>query len=170
MDTTAQNTTQNSQSTSQNTDIQTPVQQPIVESSDQAQIQQPVQTSQQLVSAPVGGKETLSIPAKPQTEWVQETAQEAKIEHELQEAGVEKVAGEVLQVTPEVGQAGIQPVGLAAPVPEEPKLKLPIEEDKAKGILKMHKKVKDSVTWLAMLVVRQMQLLRFKEKGEVKNG
>lgn len=159
MDTTAQNTAQNSQ--------QMPPQQPVAQPPDTVQAPQTQpQVTPQPVSVP-SGKEGVAMPVvMPQEKWVEETAPVAKIEQELQEAGVEASQNEVMTVSPEVAESGVTPTGTAAPVPEEPTLKLPMTEEKAKGILKMHKKVKDSVTWLAMLVVRQMQMFRVKEKGE----
>lgn len=137
----------------------------------QPQVQQrvgisPVQPSPQGVS--VGGsKESAPIPTNsPSAELVKENLPIIELSQEVKEAGVKEVKRETLEVSPDMQQAGVQPVGLAAAVPAEPTLKFPITEEKAQGILKMHKKVKESVTWLAMLVVRQIQILRLKQKEE----
>lgn len=124
-----------------------------------------VQSVQQPVSVGAG-KETAPVVSTKSTEFVQETLPPIEMPQEVKEAGVEEVKGETLEVSPDMQQAGVQPVGLAAPFPQEPTLKFPMTEEKAKGILKMHTKVKESVTWLALLVVRQMQMLRLKQKEE----
>ena len=138
----------------------------------QPQVQQPgvispVQpSSQQPVSVGVG-KESAPISANaPSVEFVKENLPIIELPQEVKEAGVEEVKGETLEISPEMQQAGVQPVGLAAAIPTKPALKFPMTEEKAQGILKMHKKVKESVTWLAMLVVRQMKILRLKQKKE----
>lgn len=134
---------------------------------DQPVTQQSVQPTQQAPEPAVtvpAGKETapIAIP-KPEEQWVQETAPEAKISQELQEAGVETTTPEAVQIGPEVAQAGVVATGAQTPIPTEPTIKLPITQEKAQKTL-LHKKVKDSLTWLAMLVTRQIQLMQFKKK------
>lgn len=127
-------------------------------------VPQPVQVPVQPVSTPLGKENAgVSIP-KPQEQWIQETAPVAEIAPDIKEAGVEAVKGEVVEMAPSAVAAGVQPVGLATPVPTEPAVEFPMTEEKAKGILKMHKKVKDSIYWLAMLILRQIKLLRFKQE------
>lgn len=138
---------------------------------DQGQTQPVVQSKPQVTASAPVGKETVPMSIlQPQQEWVAETAPIAKIEEELQEAEVTAPKGEVLQVAPDVAQAGVVPVGTAAPIPTDPSIQFPMTEEKAKGILKMHKKVKESITWLAMLIIRQMKMISFQQKKSAKGG
>lgn len=140
MDTTAQDTAQNDQ-------------------------QQPV--AAQPVSASLG-KEIEPIVIQPKTAWVTETAPEATISQDLQEAGVKTEKSEAIKIPEEVAQAGVTPAGAAAPLPTEPTVSLPMSEEKAKGYLGIHTRVKKSVTWLAMLIMKHLQRLRFQRKKEAK--
>lgn len=146
--------------------VQVPLQQPVQPVLEPPIVVQPVaqqpQTPTQPVSVPLGKENAgVSIP-KPPEQWIQETAPVAEVAPEIKDAGVEPIKGEVMEV-PTTVQAHIQPVGLATPVPTEPTLDFPMTEEKAEGIVKMHKKVKDSIYWLAMLIVRQFKMLRFKQ-------
>lgn len=124
----------------------------------QHQVQEPIQITPK-------GKENVSVAIPKPQEWIEETAPEAVVTEELEKAGVEATKSEVLEIPTDVNQAGVKPTGTAVPVPKESQLKFPLTEEKAKGILKMHKRVKESITWLAMLVVRQFQMLKFGEKN-----
>ena len=122
----------------------------------------------QPISSSFLGKESAPIATFKPGEFVKENIPSVEMPQNVKEAGVQEVNGDKLEVTSDMQQAGVQPVGLATPVPTEPTLKFPMTEEKAKGILKLHKSVKESVTWLAMLVVRQMQMLRQNKKEEKK--
>lgn len=148
----------------------TPPVQPVVPDPQvQTLLVQPVQTAPAQIVQPIvpGGKETPPVPVVKPQEWAQETPAEIVLPKEAQEVGVEVTPSEVIEVAPEVAEQGVAPVGTATPVPTEPTLKFPMTEEKAEGILKMHKKVKDSIYWLAMLIVRQFQILKAQKKPVV---
>ncbi len=191
MDDTAQNNNQNptSQIQNPNGDVQQqvpPVAQAVVQPNQQ---QQPVQAPASVhpkgtsytVAAPVG-KETAPTSTsnvteanaaavtieKPAVQVVQETAPEATVSTELQEVGVEPTKGEVLQMPPEVADVGVTPMGTAVPIPVEPTITLPLTAAQATQTLKKHGKWKLSVAWMAMLVIRQLQIVEFHKKKEKK--
>lgn len=132
---------------------------------------EPVSVQQPVQSASAGTKESgpvLTIEPTQPEKVIAETAPEAHIPQEVAEAGVTAEKAESIAVPQDLQAQGVQPVGVAVPIPEEPNITLPMTEEKARGILKMHKKVKESVTWLAMLVLRQMQVFRFNEEKKTK--
>lgn len=145
-----------------------PVAQPVQQSAQPTDQTAPV--APQSVATPAGKEsapasnvaDAVVIP-KPEEQWIQETAPEAKVAQELQDAGVEPVKPEAVKLSPEVAQAGVVPTGPTIPIPTEPTLKLPIPEEKAQKVL-LHKKVRDSLTWLAMLVIRQIKFMQLSRK------
>ena len=139
---------------------------------DQTQPQIPVQPiSQQPSQIPVAapaGKEVIAIPTKA-PEWIQENPPSVDVAPEVLQAGVTETPKEEIVIPEDVQAAGVVQVGNATPIPEAPTLiHLPMTEEKAQGVLKMHKKVKESVTWLAMLIVKQFQQLQFMQKKKEK--
>lgn len=174
MDTTAQNQTNVQQGSDSGqarmtTPQPVPNPQPVVVQGTQ-QVTQPVQTDQ-VIQQPVtpvapAGKEAPPMPSAPQ-EWVKENPAEMVLPKEAQEVGAEVTPSEVLEVASEVAGQGVTPVGVATPVPTNLTIKFPMTEEKAEGILKMHKKIKDSIYWLAMLIVRQFQILHSRKKPTI---
>ena len=156
MDTTAQNQ-QSSSGMAQQGQPVTPMQ--------NGQSVQTVQQPTQSVPVNPVGKETPPIPAQKPQEWIAETPSEMVLPKEAQEVGAEVTHGEVLQVDPTVASEGVVSTGTATPLPTDPALKFPMTEEKAEGIVKMHKKVKDSIYWLAMLIVRQFKILKSQKKS-----
>lgn len=131
---------------------------------DQAQqtfVNQPVgQAGQQspVVAPGTGGKEQLSGVAD-QAEFITPSEQEPNLSREEKEFGVETVS-EHPRLTKEHEKIGIKPSGASAPVSAIPSgmIQLPMTQAKATGILKMHKKVTDSILWLATLVLKQIRI------------
>lgn len=164
MDTTAQST--NPVVPTDQTQPQIPVlPQPVTPGS-----QDQVQAAQAMPPSAGAGKEVIAIPVKA-PEWIQENPPPVDVAPEVLEAGVTEGPKEEVVIPEDVQAAGVMPVGSATPIPETPTLvHLPMTKEKAQGVLKMHKKVKESVTWLAMLIVKQFQQLQFmqnKNKKEV---
>jgi len=90
---------------------------------------------------------------------------EIEISPELhQETGVEAVH-ETPQLTPADTQVGIQHAKESVPVSvaSAGTITLPMTQQQAQQTVKSHKKVKDSLFWLAMLIMRQWQLAQKKK-------
>lgn len=90
-----------------------------------------------------------------------------EISKEVSEAGVEAVS-EVPQITIEHKKAGLEPAKESVPVQVGPQglVNLPMGQTQAQSILKLHKKVTESVTWLAMLILRQFQIMQSKKAND----
>ena len=84
---------------------------------------------------------------------------------DLKEIGVEAVH-ELPQLTLEDKKSGILPSPQSLPVLTQltPEDNLPLSKEKAHQILKFHKKVSDSVTWLAILVLKHVKKMHEKLK------
>lgn len=122
----------------------------------------PTQTKTPTPVNPVGStqKETgpASNAAAAVSEFVKPTEQAPRISPELQKAGVEHSPDTpVPKLTLEDRKAGLGLAKEHVPVITEPsgQVKLPMTQQQAK--VAMHKKVSDSVRWLAMLVLRQLK-------------
>lgn len=83
--------------------------------------------------------------------------QEPKLHAEVIEAGVEKVSK--MPMTSDHERVGIKLAKESVPVQTAPSgaVQLPLTKQQAKSILKAHKKVTDSILWLAILVLRQLK-------------
>ena len=122
--------------------------------------------AQQSVSAPVvppGSVHKEQGPVAttaPTSEFVKPSETEPALSKELQEMGVESVPN-----TPDLDQdhadAGIVHAKESVPVKTEPSgtVQLPMTQTQAQSILKLHKKVSDSVVWLATLILKQFKLI-----------
>ncbi|MBU2632806.1 hypothetical protein KKG52_03755 [Patescibacteria group bacterium] len=91
--------------------------------------------------------------------------QDPNIEQEVKEAGVEKVS-EKLQLTKEHEQIGVKHASSTTPVNLEPQktIGLPMPVTKAREVIKTHKKVADSILWMAKTVIRQFKKGIIKEE------
>lgn len=111
------------------------------------------------LSAPIGGKEhaAISVPD------VQPSHPEVVVPEAVKAAGVESSPNpEVIQLTAEQKQAGIEPAKEATPLPQMPSLHLPIPEEKVASVLKVPNP-KNSITWLALLIKKILQMQRRKK-------
>lgn len=99
---------------------------------------------------------------------MQETAPIVEVPSALREAGVESQKTEEVMLAEEVKKAGVTPSGIGNPLPTEPKIKFPLTEAQAKEKLGFHKKMRDSITWLAALILRQMQKVVLQQQREAK--
>ncbi len=143
------------------------VQQP-VDQTQQSAVPQPVTQQTQSVSVPAGKETAPATVTPPKEQWVVENAPQAEVPQELKDVGVEAPKEEKIELHPDVANAGVVPTGTAAPIPEESTIKLPMTEEQATKILAKHGKVKLSVAWFAMLVLRQIKVLQFNKTKEKK--
>ncbi len=99
------------------------------------------------------------VPEQPETQdLVTESVPEIELAPEVKDAGVEVKKDEPV-ILEEHEKAGIQPSGAGVPVNIPQDLKAwPLTKSQAMGILAVHKKVKESVAWLAMLILRQFKI------------
>ena len=93
---------------------------------------------------------------------------EPKLHSEVKEAGVETVS-EKLEIKKEHTQAGIEHAKESVPVKTEPSPSItvpnsPMTEQKARETLRLHKKISNSVLWMAISVLRQIKKDRKSEK------
>lgn len=116
-------------------------------------------------ASPQGGP--ISPPQKEQEapvgDYLKASEVHPEISKEIQEAGVETVS-EAPQITVEHKKAGLEPAKESVPVQPQPQglVNLPMTQIQAQNVLKFHKKVTDSIAWLAMLILRQLKLKEFK--------
>lgn len=91
---------------------------------------------------------------------------EMVISPEMQKEMGAEVVSEAPKLTPEDAKAGIVHAKESTPVSTTPAstIVLPMTQQKAQQTVKMHKKVKDSLFWFAMLVLRQWQIAKKKKK------
>ena len=122
-------------------------------------------------AAPVGAPSKEGGPAVPVTseKLVVPSLEKVEVSPELKEIGVE-AKSEVPELTPEDAQAGIVHAKESTPVviSEEPSIKLPMSQQQAQQTVKMHKKIKDSLFWFAMLILRQWQMAEKNKKSNIK--
>lgn len=86
---------------------------------------------------------------------------EPELHPEVKAAGVETVS-EKLKLTEEHLKTGLSHAKESTPVSVESanKIQYPISESDAKKALKVHQKVKKSIAWLALSVLRQIDIMR----------
>jgi hypothetical protein len=128
--------------------------------SNQAVSPQPSDKKEEIsvpVSAPSKeGGPAISIPEK----FVAPSVPEMEVSPDLQkETGIESKT-ETPQLTPEDAKAGIVHAKESVPVSVTPTatIVLPMTQQQSQQTVKLHKKVKDSLFWFAMLVMRQWQI------------
>lgn len=138
--------------------VGTPVQNPVkndgsIQTIPQSPVSAPSRESGPTIST---SPEALISPSTP----------EIKVSPELhKETGVEAVS-EAPQLTPEDTKAGIVHAKESTPVATTPSstIVLPMTQPQAQQTVKLHKKVKDSLFWFAMLVMRQWQIAQRHKK------
>lgn len=106
-------------------------------------------------------KEYGAISSIDSSDFIKPSEVEPDIHNEAADAGVEKVT-EMPKLTEEHVKAGIKLSKEAVSVQTSPTgtVQLPMTAKQAKNIIKSHKKITDSVLWLAVLVLRQIKKMR----------
>ena len=134
--------------------------------SGQAQKTQDDSVNQQVPvqPTPVGSVHKEQGPAAPvvqTSEFIKPSDSEPQITKELSEIGVEAVS-HTPALTKEHQDAGVYHAKESVPVATEPAgiVALPMTQTQAVSILKMHKKVSESILWLATLILKQFKLLK----------
>ncbi|MBI3385172.1 hypothetical protein HY030_03205 [Candidatus Gottesmanbacteria bacterium] len=83
------------------------------------------------------------------------------------EAEVKEIKGEI-ELPEMVKKEGVEVVGEEVPIPTQPTLTLPLDDQKIYKVIKnfrrLHQNVKDSITWLSWWCFRQLQLVGIKLK------
>lgn len=137
---------------------------------DQSQVQVPSVPLPQPepVNYPISSPSRESGPASPisSESLASLSTPEMIISPELhKETGAEAVS-EAPTLTPEDAQAGIVHAKESTPVSVIPQetIVLPMTQPQAQQTVKIHKKVKDSLFWFAMLILRQWQVAQKKGK------
>lgn len=120
---------------------------------------------------PISAPSKESGPAQVTSEKLVVPSQEKmQVSSELQEIGIE-AKDDMPKLTPEDAQAGIVHAKEATPVvmTDQPSIQLPMSQQQAQQTVKMHKKVKDSLFWFAMLILRQWQIALKNKKSNINN-
>ncbi|MCL5010504.1 MAG: hypothetical protein M1289_02780 [Patescibacteria group bacterium] len=114
------------------------------------------------VSSSTAGKEQEGVPVDA-GELIRPSEPELSISDEEKEAGAEGVS-QYPKLSEEHAKIGIRHAGEGVPASAVPSgmVQLPMDSQKATGILRMHKKVSESIVWLAELVLRQIKINRKK--------
>lgn len=122
----------------------------------------PVSPPQKEQVEPILGQATSEAILKPEG-WIEPSEKEPQIHPEVAEAGVERVSS-TPELTPEAQKTGLRLAKESTPVSTQPSgaVQLPISEQKSKNILRFHKKVANSVTWLAVLVLKHFKKIHRK--------
>ncbi len=149
-------TTQSVQGDLVSSSVQNPV--GTVQNQPAAQPTQAVSQKQDQAASGLG-KEQEKIATAAVGEFVKPSETEPVISQEEKEFGVEKVS-EYPKLSEEHTKIGVKPSGEGVPVSTVPSgmVQLPMTQVKAKSILKMHKKVSESILWLATLVLKQIKI------------
>ncbi len=96
-----------------------------------------------------------------QEDYIRPSEVEPIIHPEVSEHGVEAVSDhESLQLTDEHKKIGIESAKESTPVATQPtgRVQLPMTEEEAKQAVKIHKKVSDSIVWLAQLILKHAKM------------
>lgn len=139
----------------------------------QPQTTPPVQPAQ-APQTPVGSvAKEHELPIAPQPEsYVQPTEVAPVLHEEVEKAGVEVTPlHEPPVISEEAKKAGLTHAKEATPVSTQPSgmVKLPMDPKQAHIILQTHKKISESVVWLAMLIIRQVKMMHQKVAGDKDN-
>ncbi len=99
----------------------------------------------------------------PASEFIKPSEQEPNISPEEKESGVETVS-QYPRLSEEHVKIGIKPLGDTVPVSATPSgmVQLLMTQKRTTSILKMHKKVSDSILWLATLILKQVKIINKK--------
>lgn len=124
------------------------------------QTQGSIPATNQPISTTPFHKESEPVKTEP---FLKASEVEPDLENELKQVGVESIT-EKPALNKEHEQIGVRHAKEATPVHTEPKglVNLPIPVARAEEVVKTHKKVSESILWMAKTVVRQFK------KGTVK--
>ncbi len=144
-----------------------PMQSPGRSSVQQTSQQQPAENEEEIIEIPVsihskeGGP---SLPTSHET-LLRASMPELEISPDLKKEGVEVVT-ETPKLMPEDAAAGIVHAKESVPVSTTPTatIVLPMTQQQAQQTVKIHKKVKDSLFWFAMLIARQWKVAEKQKK------
>ncbi len=131
---------------------------------------QPADDTTQPVSQPVGSVAKEHGPSVGVSEFIKPSGAEASpvIPPEVAEHGVEAVVNEEApRVTEEQRQVGIEPAKESVPVLTQPTglVQGPMTEEEARETMKIHKKVSNSIVWLAATILKHAQMVHQKITG-----
>ncbi len=115
----------------------------------------PVQSSP--VSPPQKEQQPV-VSLQPQEEFIKLSETEPVVHPELSEIGVEKVS-EAPNLSLGDQAAGLSLAKESTPVVtnQTSAVQLPMTEQEAKKVLKMHKKIADSIVWMATLIIKHFK-------------
>ena len=133
-------------------------------------VQQPQAVQQPMM--PMGSMHKEAGPSKiieaPVSEVLSPSETAPELSAEVEQAGVEVSKNvEVPDLTMHDKKAGLEHAPVIAPVPTQPSgtVQLPLTQEKATETLKKQKNTKNSVTWLAESVLRQIKIMHGKITG-----
>lgn len=148
----------------------TNAQQPVPQQGDVFQAQS-VPSVPPPISIPQKEQEPISTGVSQAVEFISPTEKEPVLHQEVKDAGVEATPQpSVSQIAKELG---VEQIKENTPVEVDPIkfMKLPITSGSAKQVVSQTGRFRDSILWLAMLILRQIKMAKFKqslEKKEVK--
>lgn len=131
-----------------------------ISNQDQGQVQSPPAP----VSVPQKEQESVLVSSGAgSVEGIKPSEPEPVIHPELIKVGVEQVS-ELPKLTAEQEKIGITLAKEAVPVSTAPTgtVQLPLTQQQAKKIVGFHKKVSESIVWLATLVLKQAKIMHRK--------
>lgn len=91
--------------------------------------------------------------------YIEEIGKELELEKEVEKAGVEKIGEEITLPEP-VKQQGVKVSGENVPVISRAQTNIPLNQVQIKKAL--HKKITDSILWLAIWCLRQLKIQKSK--------
>lgn len=145
-------------------------QDPQIKQTDASVVQQPQQVQPPFM--PIGSMHKEAGPSKiievPVSEIISPSESAPEISPEVEQAGVEVSKNvDVPDLTMHDKKAGLEHAPVIAPVPTQPSgaVQLPLTPEQATETLKKQKNTKNSVTWLAESVLRQIKIMHGKITG-----
>lgn len=151
-----------SQQTQQKTSVITQDQQNLPQNQTTSQQASPQDRKEHIPATPISAPSKEGGPAFSESteESIKASSPEMEISPELQHEIGAEVNTETPTLTPADANAGIVHAKESVPVSTTPTsaIVLPMSQQQAQQTVKVHKKVKDSLFWLAMLIMRQWQV------------
>lgn len=96
--------------------------------------------------------------------YIEEIGKELELEKEVREAGVEKISEEITLPEP-VRSLGVEESGPSTPLPQPGTSNVPLTQAQIKKAL--HKKIADSILWLAYWCLRQLKITNTRNKKDI---
>lgn len=124
-----------------------------------------------LPTEPVTGGLAKENQPNPEEIYLEEKEKTRELKEQLaqleKEAEVKEIKGEI-ELPEMVKKEGVEVIGEETPIPTQPTIVLPLDDTKVytlvKNFKRLHKSLRDSVTWLAFWCWRQLQVLHIKLK------